>query len=144
MKEPQRCIGSVVEPFPASLRKKIWNQAVAYRVSKIAQDPARLQRAIGHKRQSFETDHCVSPPIGKPMITGHYGAHFIAQRIGASGIDQATRRNRNELIRSKNQFGSESGASFRMRRSDEAVPTFAFGIPSGRGVHGPDSLPRLR
>src|SRR5262249_4224535 len=78
------------------------------------------------------------------MVAGHYGAHFTAEGIGASGIHEAAGRDRDELIGGKHQFCGERGAGLGMRRGYEAIATLGFGIPSSQGAHGPDSLPRFR
>src|SRR5215471_18802226 len=78
------------------------------------------------------------------MIASHYGAHFIAEGIGASGIHEAAGRDRDELIGGKRQLGAESRASFGLCGSDEAIATLAFGTPSVQRAHGPNGLPRLR
>src|SRR5262249_54699393 len=86
VKKPQSRIRGMIETFTAAFGKKIRNEALTNGIGKIAQDPAGLQEAMGRQGETFQADHGVSSPIGKPVIACDYRAHVIARGIGSGRV----------------------------------------------------------
>src|SRR5437762_11751635 len=97
MKEPQGCIGGMVQALILSLWKKIWDQALADVIGKRSQDPSRLGKSLGRERQPLKTDHRVASPVSKPMVTRDHRANLITRGVRPGGILNTTRRSNDEL-----------------------------------------------
>src|SRR5215217_6648169 len=83
VKVPQRCVGSMVHAFLCALRKHVWNQTITDVMSECAQDVTRLNDPAGGQCKSLKTDHRVTSPVSEPVISGDYGANFIAGSMRA-------------------------------------------------------------
>src|SRR5690348_3735343 len=77
VKEPEAGIGGMIEPFVLAFGKEIGDEAVADGVSKGAQDPAGFSITASDQGESFEADHGIPAPVGKPMIPCNHGTNFI-------------------------------------------------------------------
>jgi len=73
-----------------------------------AEDVARLGMAARRQCQALQANHGVAAPVGKPVVAGNDGAHFVAGRMGAGGVLHTACRANEELIRSQHQLPGRS------------------------------------
>src|SRR5205814_10477166 len=98
MKKPKRSVRRMIETLALAFGKHIGDQSIANVMRESPQYPAGLGISAGGQRQSFETDHRVAPPVGKPMIACDDRADFITRGMSARRILYPPRRGYNELI----------------------------------------------
>src|SRR5580765_8486097 len=104
MKEPEGSIGSMVQALIFSLRKKIWDQALADVIGESSQDPSRLGKSPGRERQALETDHGVASPVGEPMVACDHSANLVTRGVRPGGVLNSARWSNNELIGGKHEI----------------------------------------
>src|SRR5439155_18127215 len=102
VKEPERCISSMIKPLIFSFGKHVWDESVAYVMSEGSENPARLGEAACRKSQPFEADHGIAPPICEPMVAGDDCAHFVPRGARAGGVSDAPGWSNDELIGGEN------------------------------------------
>ena len=107
VKEPERRVGGVVEPFLIAFRKEVRYQAVAKMMRERHQDAARLRMPARAQRQAFEADHRVAAPVREPVIAGDDAPRFFARGPRARGVGRASRRFDDELIGPEHEFGAQ-------------------------------------
>jgi hypothetical protein len=98
VKEPERCIGGVIQGLFASFGKKIRDEAVTYVLGERPEYVARLEMPACRQREPLEADHRVAPPVGEPVIAGHHAAGLVASGSGARRVLHAADRRDNELV----------------------------------------------
>src|SRR4051794_5370763 len=98
VKEPQRCVGCVIEAAVLPLGEHIWNQAIADVVRERSQDVSRFCVTASRECQPFQTDHGVATPIGKPVITGYDGAYLVTRSMRSGGIRNTACGGDEELV----------------------------------------------
>src|SRR6201999_4373725 len=82
MEEPETRIGGVVKAGGLSFGKHIGNQAIAYVLRKAAENVFAFVGASCGEGEAFERDHCVTAPVGEPMVSSNDRADFIADTAG--------------------------------------------------------------
>ncbi len=78
VEKPKGRICGIISTFLRDIGKHVRNQTVPDIMGESVQDVTSFQPATGQKRQTFQADHGVAAPIGKPMISGDDGARFVA------------------------------------------------------------------
>src|SRR4051794_30804725 len=69
-----------------------------------SQNPPRFRMPISRQREAFQTDHGVSAPISKPVVTGNDGSRFITGGVRPRGILDASSGCDDELVCCEHQF----------------------------------------
>src|SRR5258708_14230082 len=143
VKKPQGCVRSVIHPFLRTVGKHVWNKTVADIGGERAQDVTGFEKAPGDKRQTFETDHRVTSPIGEPVIAGNDRADFVAGGMSARRLLKPARRRDDELVSRKNQFRWKTLAHLRDRVVEKAGAPLTLSRENVFGTQDADNVPHL-
>ena len=143
MKEPEGRVRSVIEAFLLPVRKHVRDQSIADVVRESSQDVARLERAAGDERQTFQADHRVAPPIGEPVIACDHRANFVPGRMSARRFLGATGGSNHELVASEDQFRGDAFAGLRVGIVEQPRPPLAFRCQHLRRTQDVDNVPWL-
>src|SRR5262245_39616209 len=133
----------MIETFTTAFGKKIRYEPLANRIGKIAQDPAGLQEAMGRQSETFQADHGVAAPIGKPVIASDYRAHVVARGIGPGRVRHSSGGCHDELIGGEHEFGAYSVPSFGIGGIDQSLSPLTLRFPCLRGPQSSYHFPRL-
>src|SRR6476660_9270191 len=112
MEVPQSGISRVVQPLILSFRKHVWDQAILNVVGKCAQDVSSFDLTARNQGQPFQTDHCVSSPIGEPVVARDHSANLIAGRLCSGFVSDTCTRCDDELVCGKDQLRRPTGLYF--------------------------------
>ena len=139
VKEPERRVGRVIEPFAAPVGEHVGDQSIANVVREGAKDQRRLAFATGRQRQPLETDHRVTSPVGEPVVAGDDRANFVAECLGTGRIGDAAGRRDDELIGGENQLDTHRVLHVFVRGVGQPATTLQLaGGGIGRGQRGRD------
>ena len=115
MEEPERRIGRMIEPIRFSFGEHVRDEPVPNVVRKGTEDVARSHLPPGGHRETFQADHGVTAPIGKPVVAGDDTTNLVAVGARPGSIFAPANRGENKLVGGPDQFAANIVADVRSR-----------------------------
>src|SRR4051794_19499713 len=143
MKEPERGIRRVIQTLRFTFGEHVGDEPVTYVVGKGSEDIAGFDRAPRGHGETFETDHGVTTPVCKPVVTGDDTSNLITCRASPGGILAAAYRGKDKLIGGPDKFLAVAGADGRVGLKHQPAFAIVLGIPGLLGSRGRQNLPNF-
>ena len=144
VKEPERRVGRVIQPFLRALRKHVRDEAIPDVMPEGAEDVAGLPLAARAQGQPLEADHRVAAPVGEPMITSDDRTDLVAGRPRARSFLAAARRRDDELVGREHHLRRNAAVRHPLRRVQQTFAALVIGFARLVGFERADRLPRFR